>query len=66
MFISTTLLKLRDNGKLDKELFKKQRPIGSQPPRIYGLAKVHKANTPLRPVLSMPASAYYNTAKQVA
>jgi len=64
--ISTTLLKLRDNGKLDKELCKKLRPIGSQPPRIYGLAKVHKANTPLRPVLSMPASAYYNTAKQVA
>ena len=28
-------------------------PSGSQPGMIYGLAKVHKENTPLRPVVSM-------------
>ena len=33
---------------------------------IYGLAKVHKTGTPLRPVLSMPGSAYFNVARQVA
>ena len=39
--------------------------MGSKPPRLYGLAKVHKENTPLRPVLSMPGSSYYKTGKQV-
>ena len=42
------------------------KPVGSQPPRLYGLAKVHKTDTPVRPVLSMPGSAYYGIAKQVA
>ena len=42
------------------------RPIGSQPARLYGLAKVHKKDTPIRPVLSMPGSAYHKVAVQVA
>ena len=42
------------------------RPRGSQPPRLYGLAKVHKTGTPLRPVLSMPGSAYFKIASKVA
>ena len=29
-------------------------------------AKVHKSDMPMRPVLSMPGSVYYNVAKQVA
>ena len=44
----------------------KLKPIGSQPPRLYGLAKIHKPDVPLRPVLSMPGSAYYKIANQVA
>lgn len=32
----------------------------------YGLAKVHKSNTPVRPDLSMPGSAYYKISNQVA
>ena len=31
-----------------------------------GLAKVHKTDTPLRPIVSMPGSAYYKVAKKVA
>ena len=42
------------------------KPVGSQPPRLYGLAKVHKNDVPMRPVLSMPGSAYYKIANQVA
>ena len=57
---------MRDEGKMDEELCKELIPVGSQPPRLYGLAKVHKANTPLRPVLSMPGSAYHKVAKKVA
>ena len=57
---------LNSNGKINEQLYDKLKPIGSQPPRLYGLAKVHKENTPVRPVLSMPGSAYYKTANQVA
>ena len=64
--ICDALSKLRDEDKIQEELCDKLKPCGSQPPRLYGLAKVHKANTPLRPVLSMPGSAYYGIAKQVA
>ena len=39
---------------------------GGQPPRIYGLGKVHKASIPVRPVLSMPGSPYYKIAAWVA
>ena len=35
-------------------LFDSLKTIGSQPQRVYGLAKLHKENTPLRPVLSIP------------
>ena len=40
-------------------------PSGSQPGKIYGLAKVHKESTPLRPVVSMIRTAEYNLAKYV-
>ena len=36
------------------------------PSKLYGLAKVHKDGTPLRPIVSMPGSAYQNVAKKVA
>ena len=40
--------------------------MGSQPPCLYGLTKVHKTGYPMRPVVSMPGSPYHNIAKQVA
>ena len=64
--VAATLSQMQREGRISEDLLSKLKPIGSQPPRLYGLAKVHKQNTPLRPVLSMPASAYYNVAKQVA
>ena len=64
--IVATLKKLRDEGKIDPQLYKKMEPIGSQPARLYGLAKVHKATVPLRPVLSMLGSAYHKVGLQVA
>ena len=33
------------------------------PPRIYGLAKIHKQNTPLRPIVSTIGSPTYQLAK---
>ena len=38
-------------------------PSGSQPGKIYGLAKVHWEDTPQRPVVSMIRTAQYNLAK---
>ena len=38
-------------------------PSGSQPAKINGLAKMHKENTPLRPVVSMIRTAENNPAK---
>ena len=38
-------------------------PVGSRPGALYGLAKVHKDNIPLRPVISMIGTPQYNLAK---
>ena len=38
-------------------------PSGSQPGKIYGLAKVHKENTPLRPLVSIIRTAEDNLVK---
>ena len=39
---------------------------GGQLARLYGLAKVHKVKTPLRPVLFLAGSSYYNLNKVLA
>ena len=39
---------------------------GGQPARLDGLAKVHKAETPLQTVLSLPGSSYKNLNKMIA
>ena len=39
--------------------------MGGQLPRLYGLAKVHKKDIPLRPVLSMPGLPYHKIAQKV-
>jgi len=64
--VTSLLKKLKDRNKITDTLFDKLKPTGSQPPRLYGLAKIHKDSVPVRPVLSMPGSAYYNIANQVA
>ena len=64
--ISDILREMKEEGKIGNELYERLKPKGSQPARLYGLAKVHKQDTPVRPVLSMPGSVYYNVAKQVA
>ena len=57
---------LKKKGKISDKLFSELKPVGSQAPRLYGLAKVHKVETPLRPIVSMPGSPYQRVAKQVA
>ena len=56
--INDELQRLHDNGKITDELLRQLHSRGGQPPRLYGLAKVHKSSVPVRPVLSMPGSPY--------
>ena len=52
-------------GKISSDLCSKCRSTSAQPARLYGLAKVHKQKTPLRPVLSLPGSCYENLTNQL-
>ncbi|XP_049868146.1 uncharacterized protein LOC126368293 [Pectinophora gossypiella] len=42
------------------------RPKTTQPPRLYGLPKVHKTGVPLRPIVSQINTPTYDLAKHVA
>ena len=64
--IGNILKRLKEEGKIDEELYQTLWPQGNQPACLYGLAKVYKKNTPVRPVLSMPRSAYHKVALKVA
>ena len=57
---------LLEENKIDEVLYHRLKPMGSQPARLYGLAKVHKEDIPMRPVLSMPGSVYHRIAEYVA
>ena len=46
------------NSKISAELYKCLKPTGSKPAQLYGLAKVHKEEIPLRPIVSIPGSSY--------
>ena len=50
--LSERLLSLKRNGSISEAVYNKIRPRHKQPPRIYGLPKIHKANIPLRPTVS--------------
>ena len=48
---------------VDKTTYYRLIPRGSQPGRLYGMAKHHKRGCPMRPVLSAINTAEYNLAK---
>ena len=58
--INNSLQPLMKQGKISDKIYQRLRSTGSQLARHYGLAKVHKKDTPLRPVLSIPGSSYEN------
>ena len=41
-------------------------PTGCVPPKFYGLPKIHKPDTPLRPIVSSCGSVTYGVAKELA
>ena len=50
--LSEKLLSLKRNGRISKAVYNNIRPRHKQPARIYGSPKIHKANIPLRPIVS--------------
>ena len=50
--LSEKLLTLKRSGYLTEAVYNKIRPRHKQPPRIYGLPKIHKADVLLRPIVS--------------
>ena len=64
--INKKLLAMRKKDEISESLYTRMRSTVGQPARLYGLAKVHKVNTPLRPVISLPGSSYYNLNKVLA
>ena len=60
------LLDLANQNILARDVYDSVRPTGSQRPRMYGLPKTHKADIPLRPILSMIGSSQHELAKWLA
>ena len=51
---------------MSENLYTRMRSTGGQLAELYGLAKVNKENTQLRPVLSLPGSSFYNLNRVLA
>ena len=64
--INKELLAMKKKDEISEAMYNRLTSTGAQPARLYGLAKVHKQGTPLRPVLSLPGSSYDNLNKTLA
>ena len=64
--INKELLAMKKKDEISEAMYNRLISTGAQPARLYGLAKVHKQGTPLRPVLSLPGSSYDNLNKTLA
>ena len=66
----TRLIKLLKNikaeGGINEDTYKRMYPTGAGSPKFYGLPKIHKPDTPLRPIVSSTDTVSYNTAKELA
>ena len=60
------LKKIKSEGGINDESYRKMYPTGAGIPKFYGLPKVHKAGVPLRPIVSSRGSVSYNTSKELA
>ena len=60
------LKNIKSEGGLSDERYKKMYPTGAVSSKYYGLPKIHKAGTPLRPIISSIGTSTYNTPKELA
>ena len=62
-----SLLKsIKTLGGINEALYKKLYPTGAGVPKFYGLPKIHKRETPLRPIVSSIGAVSYQTSKELA
>ena len=57
---------LNKKGKISDVTAKGLKIRGGQIPKIYGLAKVHKEDVPVRPIVSMSGTVYQKIGKLVS
>ena len=57
---------IKTEGGIDKSTYKRLYPTGAGSPKFYGLPKVHKEGTPLRPIVSSIGAVTYTTAKELS
>ena len=60
------LKRVKSQPGLDSNTYKSMYPTGCVPPKFYGLPKIHKPDTPLRPTVSSCGSVTYGVAKELA
>ena len=62
-----TLLKnIKQTRGLSTQKYKQIYPTSAVPPKFYGLPKIHKTGTPLRPIVSSRGSITYGVAKELS
>ena len=54
--------KVKNQTGLDSNTYKAIYPMGCSGPKFYGLPKIHKPDTPLRPIVSSRGSVTYGVA----
>ena len=59
----TKLRRIKKDSKLDEGTYRTMYPTGCVLPKFYGLPKIHKTGTPLRPNVSSRGSVTYGVAK---
>ena len=60
------LKRVKTKTGLDSNTYKSMNPTGCVTPKFYGLPKIHKPDTPLRPIVSSCGSVTYGVAKELA
>ena len=60
------LKKVKSQTGLNNQTYKDMYPTGCVTPMFYGLPKIHKPDTPLRPIVSSCGSVTYGVAKELA
>ena len=64
--LSEKLLTLKRSGYLSEAFYNKIRPRHKQPPKIYGLPKISRADVPLRPIASCVNTFAYDLSAYLA
>ena len=64
--VTKKLIELRDNNLIKQQEYFKLKPTGTQPPRFYGLPKIHKDGIPMRPIVSYTGTPLYEISKYIA